>query len=270
MKPQSSKPIEQVVAAIQALDLAPIKFKLMDPQEGEGWSRETVDRLETEYKRFLTLLVKYPDAVIAPTKEVDAFWHGHILDTMKYAEDCERVFGYFLHHFPYFGMRGQEDAAALAAAADTMQELVAREFGEAASASAAFCYAAKPVGNDAAFCYAARPKSEAAFCYAAKPASAAFCYAAKPAKADAAFCYAAKPASAAFCYAAKPKSEAAFCYAAKPASAAFCYAAKPAKTEAAFCYAAKPVSAAFCYAAKPAGVTPETFDFSRPALALAA
>lgn len=244
MKPQSSKPIEQVVAAIQALDLAPIKFKLMDPQEGEGWSRETVDRLETEYKRFLTLLVKYPDAVIAPTKEVDAFWHGHILDTMKYAEDCERVFGYFLHHFPYFGMRGQNDAAALAAAADTMQELAAREFGEAAPASAAFCYAAKPK-SDAAFCYAAKPKSDAAFCYAAKPVSAAFCYAAKPA--SAAFCYAAKPA----------KVEAAFCYAAKPASAAFCYAAKP-------------VSAAFCYAAKPAGLTAGTFDFSRPELALAA
>ena len=245
MKPQSSKPIEQVVAAIQALDLAPIKFKLMDPQEGEGWSRETVDRLEIEYKRFLTLLVKYPDAVIAPTKEVDAFWHGHILDTMKYAEDCERVFGYFLHHFPYFGMRSQDDAAALAAAADTMQELSAREFGAAAPASAAFCYAAKPK-SDAAFCYAAKPaKAEAAFCYAAKPVSAAFCYAAKPA--SAAFCYAAKPAQA----------NAAFCYAAKPASAAFCYAAKP-------------VSAAFCYAAKPAGLTAGTFDFSRPALALAA
>jgi hypothetical protein len=236
MKPQSSsRPIEQVVAAIEALDLAPIKFKLMDPQEGEGWSRETVDRLETEYKRFLTLLVKYPDAVIAPSKEVDAFWHGHILDTMKYAEDCEHVFGYFLHHFPYFGMRGQDDAAALAAAADTMQELATREFGDAASASAAFCYAAKPVGNDAAFCYAAKPVSTAAFCYAAKPVSAAFCYAAKPAKIEAAFCYAAKP-----------------------------------KSEAAFCYAAKPVSAAFCYAAKPAGGTPATFDFSRPGLALAA
>jgi hypothetical protein len=237
MKPQnSSKPIEQVVAAIEALDLQPIKFKLMDPQEGEGWSRETVDRLEIEYKRFLTLLVKYPEAVIAPTKDVDAFWHGHILDTMKYAEDCEQVFGYFLHHFPYFGMRGQEDAAALAAAAETMQELTAKEFGDAASASAAFCYAAKPVGNDAAFCYAA------------KPVSAAFCYAAKPAKAE-----------AAFCYAAKPKAEAAFCYAAKPVSAAFCYATKPAKVE-----------AAFCYAAKPAGRTPATFDFSRPSLALAA
>src|SRR5688572_19376486 len=109
MKEQSpSKPIQEIVAAIQALDLEPIKFKLMDPDEGKGWSRETAEHMEGEYKKFLTLLVKYPEATIAPSKDVDAFWHGHILDTMKYAEDCERVFGYFLHHFPYFGMRGAD------------------------------------------------------------------------------------------------------------------------------------------------------------------
>lgn len=173
---KQSKPLDEVVAGIQALDLDAIKFKLMDAEEGKGWSRETVDRVEVEYKRFLVLLVKYPDAVVAPSKEVDAFWHGHILDTMKYAEDCERVFGYFVHHFPYFGMRGESDAAALAAAALTTQQLAQKEFGSEPR-TAAFCYAAKPV--DAAFCYASKPV-EAAFCYAAKPVTAAFCYAAKP------------------------------------------------------------------------------------------
>jgi len=36
-------------------------------------------------------------------------WHAHILDTNAYAPDCEKVFGKFLHHFPYWGMRGEED-----------------------------------------------------------------------------------------------------------------------------------------------------------------
>lgn len=184
---KNHKPIEEVVTAIHALDLEPIKFKLMDPEEGKGWSRETVERLETEYKQFLTLLVKYPDAVIAPSKDVDAFWHGHILDTMKYAEDCERVFGYFLHHFPYFGMRDADDAAALAQAARTTQALLAKEFGATASVQPSYCYAAK--------------KADAAYCYAAKPVQAAYCYAAKP---EAGYCYAAKPVEAAYCYAAKP------------------------------------------------------------------
>ena len=233
---KSNKPIEEVVAAIEALDLNPIKFKLMDPEEGEGWSRATADRLEIEYKRFLTLLVKHPDSVIAPSKDVDAFWHGHILDTMKYAEDCERVFGYFLHHFPYFGMRGAEDAAALARAAETTRELLQKEFGAMQRAEAAYCYATR--------------KADAAYCYAAKSADAAYCYAAQPAT------------QAAYCYAARPVSQAAYCYAARPVDAAYCYAAT--KAEAAYCYAAKPLEAAYCYAAKP------NFDFTRPKLAVAA
>ncbi len=125
----TARPTEQVVAAIQALDLDPIKFKLMDPEEGQGWSREYVDQMAIEYKRFLTLSVKYPEETIAPSKDVDKFWHGHILDTMKYAEDCQNVFGYFLHHFPYFGMRGEEDAANLAEAGNTTNRLYEKEFG---------------------------------------------------------------------------------------------------------------------------------------------
>jgi hypothetical protein len=221
MKPSnSSKPAAEIVAAIRTLDLDPIKVKLMDADEGQGWSREYADRMEVAYKRFLTLLVTHPETTVAPSKEIDKFWHGHILDTMKYADDCQQVFGYFLHHFPYFGLRGADDAAQLAQAGQDMERLYEQEFGEPLptrnAAGSAFCYAAKPK-VDAAFCYAAKPKVDAAFCYAAKP------------KVDAAFCYAAKPETkAAFCYAAKPKVDAAFCYAAKPkVDAAFCYAAKP-------------------------------------------
>src|SRR6266849_4883328 len=114
------------------------KIKLMDPEEGQGWSREYVNQMAIEYKRFLTLSVKYSEETIAPSKDVDKFWHGHILDTMKYAEDCQNVFGYFLHHFPYFGMRGEEDAANLAEAGRTTKRLYEQEFGEAVQAKAAY------------------------------------------------------------------------------------------------------------------------------------
>ena len=142
-KNTSNKAHNQIIAKIHALDLAPIKFKLMDAKEGDGWSCEYADHVEIEYKRFLTLLTKYPEASIAPSKEVDKFWHGHILDTLKYAEDCDKVFGYFLHHFPYFGMRGSEDAANLAAASDTMNRLYREEFGDAEPTQASsYCGAA--------------------------------------------------------------------------------------------------------------------------------
>jgi hypothetical protein len=200
-----NKPVAQIVSAIQALDLDPIKVKLMGTDEGHGWSREYADQMEVAYKRFLTLLVTHPETTVAPSKEIDKFWHAHILDTMKYAEDCQQVFGYFLHHFPYFGLRGADDAAQLAQAGQEMERLYQQDFGEAMPVSAA---------AQSAFCFAAKPAAKSAFCFAAKPAAkSAFCFAAKPA-AKSAFCFAAKPATrAAFCFAAKPAANSAFCFA---------------------------------------------------------
>jgi hypothetical protein len=60
----------------------------------------------------------YPDADIVPCAIVDEIWHAHILDTLAYHEDCDAIFGEYLHHFPYFGMRGEDDAAALLDAYD--------------------------------------------------------------------------------------------------------------------------------------------------------
>jgi hypothetical protein len=115
---------------IAALDLDPIKVKLMHKESGEGWSAEKATAVEAEYRRFLLLMKKYPDEQTAPQVDVDTFWHYHILDTMKYAVDCEAVFGYFLHHFPYIGLRGEDDEQAHAAAGARMQALYEQEFGQ--------------------------------------------------------------------------------------------------------------------------------------------
>lgn len=167
----TDRPVDEVIAGIQALDLEPIKLKLMDAEEGQGWSREYVNQMEIAYKRFLALLVKYPEETIAPSKDVDKFWHGHILDTLKYAEDCRGLFGNFLHHFPYFGMRGAEDAANLAAAAKNMKRLSQQEFGCAQANGAilkdtALCGAAIQV-KDSALCGAAVQLKDTALCGAA-------------------------------------------------------------------------------------------------------
>jgi hypothetical protein len=187
----SDRPVEQVVAAIHALDLDPIKFKLMDHEEGEGWSREHVDHVEIAYRRFLVLLATHPEETLAPSKEVDKFWHGHILDTLKYAEDCDKVFGCFLHHFPYFGMRGAEDAANLARAAETTQALYVRQFGDGCerAVSSAPIEASRP-----AYCCAIQASGPAS--YAATEASPAYCCAIQ---ASGPASYAAIEASPAYC-----------------------------------------------------------------------
>ena len=186
MQAQSrGKTVEQIVAAIQALDLDPIKLKLMEIEEGQGWSREYVDQMAIEYKRFLTLSVKYPEETIAPSKDVDKFWHGHILDTMKYAEDCQNVFGYFLHHFPYFGMRGEEDAANLAEAGRTTKRLYEEEFAETISSRASMCSVTVTKGDVAmcsvaiqskpAMCSVAVTKDDVAMCSVAIQSKPAMC-----------------------------------------------------------------------------------------------
>lgn len=122
--------LENHFAPIAALDLDPIKVKLMHKESGEGWSRSYADAVEFEYRRFLHLMKKYPGEQVAPLFDVDVFWHYHILDTMKYAADCEAVFGYFLHHFPYVGLRGDDDMEVHHRVGERMRELYESTYGD--------------------------------------------------------------------------------------------------------------------------------------------
>jgi hypothetical protein len=116
--------------AIAALDLDPIKVKLMHGESGESWSLEQANAIETEYRRFLYIMKTFPNELAAPRFDVDIFWHYHILDTVKYAQDCQAVFGYFLHHFPYLGLRGEEDLETHHRVGERMRELYEETFGE--------------------------------------------------------------------------------------------------------------------------------------------
>ncbi len=112
------------------LDLEPIKFSLAMREEGPGWSHEKIESLENWYRRFLFLVHLFPEKTIVPTKDIDTFWHTHILDTKKYMADCESLFGGYFHHFPYFGMRGEEDRMNLEEAFNETEELYLKIFGE--------------------------------------------------------------------------------------------------------------------------------------------
>jgi hypothetical protein len=118
-------------ALIAALDLESIKMKIMHKESGEGWSAERTNATETEYRRFLYLMKAYPHVEASPLEDVDIFWHYHILDTMKYARDCEQVFGYFLHHYPYLGLVGENGMDMLAQAGDRTRQLYESTFGVA-------------------------------------------------------------------------------------------------------------------------------------------
>jgi hypothetical protein len=116
-------------ALIAALDLDSIKMKIMHKESGEGWSSERTDAVETEYRRFLYLMKAFPHVPVAPLVDVDTFWHYHILDTMKYARDCEQAFGYFLHHYPYLGLEGENGVELQQQAGERTRELYESTFG---------------------------------------------------------------------------------------------------------------------------------------------
>ena len=93
---------------LRLLDLECISYKVC---RDEGWALDKVDRIEKAYRAFLQVLRNVDRAhPVAPTLEIDKYWHHHILDTQKYQADCQAIFGYFVHHFPYSGVFGDDDA----------------------------------------------------------------------------------------------------------------------------------------------------------------
>ena len=122
---KSKEVIKQLIAL---LDLDCVKIRLINHTVGPIWSRNKADLVAQRYKQFLYLSAT-SNTPIVPTRDIDTFWHEHILDTRKYADDCERTFGFFLHHFTYFGMRGEEDAKHAKQAFEATKCLYEAEFG---------------------------------------------------------------------------------------------------------------------------------------------
>ncbi len=212
--------------AILELNLEPIKVKLMHVESGEGWSLARVNFVEGEYRRFLELAKRFPDEEVACSKDVDIFWHYHILDTRKYAQDCEQIFGYFLHHFPYIGLGSEDDQQQRIDSTTRMHAMYAATFGETCP-SLTLPTAKGNAGaksSDVAYCAVATQTTDAAYCaVATKPTDAAYCaVATKPT--DAAYCaVATKPTDAAYCAVATKSTDAAYCaVATKPTDAAYC------------------------------------------------
>ncbi|AXA92028.1 glycine-rich domain-containing protein-like [Massilia sp. YMA4] len=154
--------------AIAELDLEPIKVKLMHAESGEGWTLERANAVEFEYRRFLYLMKKFPNEQTAPLQDVDTFWHYHILDTLKYATDCQRVFGYFLHHFPYIGLRGEADERAHERVGARMKELYEDTFGEPYGRNTV-AFSGAPVKDAARAAFSGAPVREARAAFSGAP-----------------------------------------------------------------------------------------------------
>ena len=140
--------VDDAIARVNKIDLSVIKQKLINKEHGSGWCNERAEEAEKLYRYFLALQCVYAksESPVVPPKIADEFWHQHILDTRKYETDCYFLFGKFLHHFPYFGMRGPDDARALDKAGEWTFSLFKKHFGrdvQAGSICAGSCSSCK-------------------------------------------------------------------------------------------------------------------------------
>jgi hypothetical protein len=87
---------------VAAIDLSSVRAKFL-ARKGVFWRlRKSARRVEDEYRQFLFLVATNPGQTVVPwSQDLDDFWHEHILNTAKYAGDCESIMGAFIHHNPH-------------------------------------------------------------------------------------------------------------------------------------------------------------------------
>lgn len=92
---------QQALERVAMLDMDPIEKRL---SKTNGFAKDRVDRSVRMYRKFLALLLMYPDMMFAPpSQDADEAWHNHILFTKKYHADCNALFGSYRHHTPMDG-----------------------------------------------------------------------------------------------------------------------------------------------------------------------
>ena len=89
--------VETQLRALEEYDFTPINTDLARKME---WSSEKCRSIELRTKQYLALSLLNPADVHAPAQDVDLYWHQMIMRTKWYAEFCQAVFGFFVHHNP--------------------------------------------------------------------------------------------------------------------------------------------------------------------------
>jgi hypothetical protein len=97
---------QAALTMISSIDLSMVRKKIL---ELDGWSEKRADHSELRYRRFLCMHMLHAKLVLVPASDIDVFWHQHILFTRRYADDCKRVLGGFLHHSPSTGSSAEQE-----------------------------------------------------------------------------------------------------------------------------------------------------------------
>ncbi len=94
----------------------------------KDWSREQREAALDRYRKWLGLKLSNPTARLAPTRDIDLFWHLHMLAPVAYFRDCKRYFGRLLDHDGGFG-KDPSEVAELDSVLRATAELWERTYG---------------------------------------------------------------------------------------------------------------------------------------------
>jgi hypothetical protein len=75
------------------IDTKPLEDRVFEKYPGID-----AEQAGREYRDFLS--ARADGIEQSPSDLADLIWHEHVLDTKRYAQDCGRLFGRFLHHVP--------------------------------------------------------------------------------------------------------------------------------------------------------------------------
>jgi hypothetical protein len=98
----------QALKLTDAWDFELAKKKIVEVKGG-AWDFARAEAAVLNYKRYMAVTKALGGVQLVPNGDVDDIWHMHILDTRAYMNDCQQLFGEYLHHYPYFGMLGEEN-----------------------------------------------------------------------------------------------------------------------------------------------------------------
>jgi hypothetical protein len=112
---------------LQTINWQTIRHNLLNSDEGREFTLTQATHAIWRYGLFLLLAQKYPGMRLVPSKEIDAVLHAHIATDHQYQEDCQNLFGVFLHHSPGFGTKGDRKEWLLAFAGT--KQLFEKSFG---------------------------------------------------------------------------------------------------------------------------------------------
>jgi hypothetical protein len=87
------------------------------------WNEEKRQRALARYQKFLILAARHP------SRDIDEFWHLHMLHPQAYHDDCMRLFGRILDHDGGFG-KSEDEVPQLARVHQRTARLWKEAFGE--------------------------------------------------------------------------------------------------------------------------------------------